>query len=198
LSWRWVAGIQTVGKNYIAKEWNIRKFTNEKYTNIKLNEKATPKTCNTNYPVTKKEIINPIIEKNYKLLIFENSLSFENSDFYKENFKKIFIVKNNYRTINLSENVKILKNKFIDDQANRLKKKSMNYEIINIEEILKINENIYALYPNIGENLDKINSYNLKNIKFLYRKIDQFSWKYCDKGFFSFRNYIPLIIKNFG
>ena len=198
LSWRWVAGIQTIGKNYAAKKWNIRKFTNEKYVNIKINENAPPLINNTYYPFKKKNFDNPIIEKNHNLLIFDNNLSFEISDFYKENFKKIFIVKNNYRTINLSENVKILKNKFIDDQANRLKKKSMNYEIINIEEILKINENIYALYPNIGENLDKINSYNLKNIKFLYRKIDQFSWKYCDKGFFSFRNYIPLIIKSFG
>ncbi len=197
LSWRWVAGIQTVGKNYIAKEWNIRKFTNEKYTKIKLNEKATPKTCNTNYPVTKKEIINPIIEKNYKLLIFENSLSFENSDFYKENFKKILIVKNNYRKINISKQVLDLKSKLINDQGTRLEKASLNYEIIDIEELKKINEDIYAIYPNIGENLDKINSYNLKNIKFLYRKIDQFSWHYSNKGFFYFRNYIPTIIKRF-
>ena len=27
LSWRWVAGIQTKGKNYLAKSWNISKFT---------------------------------------------------------------------------------------------------------------------------------------------------------------------------
>ena len=27
LSWRWVAGIQTQGKNYLARESNIRKFT---------------------------------------------------------------------------------------------------------------------------------------------------------------------------
>ena len=30
LSWRWVAGIQTKGKNYLAKSWNISKFTNNK------------------------------------------------------------------------------------------------------------------------------------------------------------------------
>ena len=39
LSWRWVAGLQTKGKHYVAQSWNISKFTNNKYKNIKLNEK---------------------------------------------------------------------------------------------------------------------------------------------------------------
>ena len=38
LSWRWVAGIQTQGKNYIARESNIRKFTNQRYMNTPLKE----------------------------------------------------------------------------------------------------------------------------------------------------------------
>ena len=36
LSWRWVAGIQTKGKNYLAQSWNISKFTNNKYENGKI------------------------------------------------------------------------------------------------------------------------------------------------------------------
>ena len=42
LGWRWVAGIQTQGKNYLASEWNIKKFTNNRFSNIKLNENAPP------------------------------------------------------------------------------------------------------------------------------------------------------------
>ena len=26
--------------------------------------------------------------------------------------------------------------------------------------------------------------------KILYRKLDQYSWQYCNKGFFNFKNYI--------
>ena len=37
LSWRWVGGIQTKGKHYIAQNWNIEKFTNGKYSNVELN-----------------------------------------------------------------------------------------------------------------------------------------------------------------
>jgi deoxyribodipyrimidine photo-lyase len=53
------------------------------------------------------------------------------------------------------------------------------------------------LYPTVGENLDWINKNNKKNIKFLYRKLDQNSWQYCNKGFFNFKNYIPKIISTF-
>ena len=42
LSWRWVAGLQTKGKHYVAQAWNISKFTNNKYKNVKLNENALP------------------------------------------------------------------------------------------------------------------------------------------------------------
>ena len=31
LSWRWVAGIQTKGKAYLAKDWNIEKFTKNRF-----------------------------------------------------------------------------------------------------------------------------------------------------------------------
>ena len=46
LGWRWVAGVQTQGKHYLASEWNIKKFTNNRFQNIKLNENAPPKFSN--------------------------------------------------------------------------------------------------------------------------------------------------------
>ena len=53
LGWRWVAGIQTQGKNYLASEWNIKKFTNNRFSNIKLNENAPPKTSDKTYAAFK-------------------------------------------------------------------------------------------------------------------------------------------------
>ena len=67
LSWRWVAGIQTVGKHYLAKEWNIKKFTNEKYKNIKVNEKALPIQNDKNYTIINRNFNNPEIIENKKL-----------------------------------------------------------------------------------------------------------------------------------
>ena len=69
--------------------------------------------------------------------------------------------------------------------------------MINVQDLKDMKENLLALYPCIGENLDFIKSNNLKNISFLYREIDQFSWKYSNKGFFNFKNYIPKIVQKF-
>ena len=198
LGWRWVAGIQTQGKNYLASEWNIKKFTNNRFSNIKLNENAPPKVSDKTYVASKLEFNSPQNLEEKNLLIFENNLSFEISDFKDQKFKKVFLIsnKNENRTIELSEKLVKFKSQLIEDQKKRLEEKSINTEIIDLSEIQNINETSYGLYPTVGENLDFINTNNLK-IKFLYRKLDQFSWQYCNKGFFNFKNYIPKIITTF-
>jgi len=197
LGWRWVAGIQTPGKHYVASEWNIKKFTNNRYEKIRLNESAVPIKNNKTYTISKKDFINPKIDDGKLLLVFDNNLSFEFSDFRDKKFKKILIVNSNEdRQISLSDNIVKFKESLFQDQLDRLKKFSIDCEVIKIKDIKKINENIYALYPSVGENLDFVVSNKLQNIQFLYRKIDQFSWKYCTKGFFNFKNYIPQIIES--
>jgi deoxyribodipyrimidine photo-lyase len=198
LGWRWVAGIQTPGKNYLASEWNIKKFTNNRFQNIKLNEEAKPIFSDKIYSVTDRNFDNPKILEEKTLLIFENNLSFEISDFNNQKFKKIILISNKSenRAIVLSENVMKFKSQLIEDQKKRLEEKSISCEIIDLTEIQNINEDTYGLYPTVGENLDYINLNKLK-IEFLYRKLDQFSWQYCNKGFFNFKNYIPKIITTF-
>ena len=198
LGWRWVAGVQTQGKHYLASEWNINKFTNNRFKNIKLNENAPPIFSDKTYSINKKDFLNPEILEDKTLLIFENNMTFEFSDFKEHKFKKILLVSNDTnRTIKLSEKVLKFKANLLEDQKIRLEEKSINCETININDLKNITEEVYALYPTVGENLDFIQNNNLKNIKFLYRKLDQFSWQYCNKGFFNFKNYIPKIIAKF-
>ncbi len=197
LGWRWVAGVQTQGKHYLASEWNIKKFTNNRFNNIKLNENAPPKVSEKTYPIIKKNFNNPQHIEDKNIIIFENNLSFEITDFQNNKLKKIYLIsnKNENRSIKLSEKVVKFKSLLIEDQEQRLKVNSIDCEIIDISEIKKI-ENCYSLYPTVGENLDYLNSNNIK-IDFLYRKLDQYSWQYCNKGFFNFKNYIPKIISTF-
>ena len=197
LGWRWVAGIQTQGKHYLASEWNIKKFTNNRFNNIKLNENAPPKVSEKTYSIIKQNFSNSQSNEDKNLLIFENNLSFESSDFKDDKFNKIYLIsnKNESRSIKLSENVVKFKSLLINDQEQRLKSSSINCEIIDISDIKNISEKIIGLYPTVGENLDYLNSNNIK-LNFLYRKIDQYSWQYCNKGFFNFKNYIPKIISS--
>ena len=197
LGWRWVAGIQTQGKHYLASEWNIKKFTNNRFQNIKLNENAPPKISEKTYSIIRQDFSNPQDIERKNLVVFENNLSFEITDFKENNFKKIYIVavKNENRAIKLSEKAVKFKSLLINDQQQRLKDNSIECEVIDISEIKNI-ENCFGLYPTVGENLDYLNSNNIK-LDFLYRDLDRFSWQYCNKGFFNFKNYIPKIISSF-
>ena len=197
LGWRWVAGVQTQGKHYLASEWNIKKFTANRFNNIKLNENAPPKISEKTYSIIKQDFSNPQNIEDKSLLIFDNNLSFEITDFQNYKFKKIYLIsnENNNRSIKLGEKVLKFKSILIEDQKQRLKAKSIDYEMISISEIKDI-QNCYGLYPSVGENLDYLNLNNSK-ITFLYRKLDQYSWQYCNKGFFNFKNYIPKIISTF-
>ena len=198
LGWRWVAGIQTQGKHYLASEWNIKKFTNNRFQNIKLNENAPPKMTDKTYSIIKNDFINPEISEDKTLVIFENNLSFENSDFKEFKFDKIILAfnSNEFRNIKLSDNVIKFKSELINDQLERIKSLSINCEKVSIDKLKDIKSDFYILYPSVGENLDFVLS-NLNNYKFIYRELDQFSWQFCNKGFFNFKNYIPKIITKF-
>ena len=198
LGWRWVAGIQTQGKNYLASEWNIKKFTDNRFKNIKLKENASPKKVEKFYPILKKDFINPDIEEGKNLLVFENSLSLELSELINNKFNKIKLItnQNQNRQIKLSEKTMNFKTQLFEDQKKRLKDKSLECEMLDISKIEDIADS-YLLYPTVGETLDYIETKKFSEVKFLYRELDQFSWQYCNKGFFNFKNYIPKIIQKF-
>ncbi|AFS48164.1 FAD-binding protein, DNA photolyase family [alpha proteobacterium HIMB5] len=199
LGWRWVAGIQTQGKHYLASEWNIKKFTNNRFNQIKLNENATPKISEKTYTIIKQDFINPSIDEQKTLVIFDNNLSFESSNFTDTQFKKIILIKQNNenREIKLSENVVKFKELLNEDQKKRLKQKNIECQILDINDLKNIDEDFYILYPSIGESLDFLIKLNLKNYQFLYRSLDSFSWQFCNKGFFNFKNHIPKIVSKF-
>ena len=199
LGWRWVAGVQTLGKNYLATEWNIKKFTNNRFQDIKINENATPKTSKKSYSIAGRSFTNPNLLEDKILLVFDNNLSMELTNFTGHNFRKILLIsnENENRQIQLSENSLNFKTLLINDQLNRLKEKSISTEVIKIDELKNIKEPLYALYPTVGENLDYLKLNQLKDIEFIYREIDQFSWQFCNKGFFNFKNHIPKIVTKF-
>ena len=89
LSWRWVAGIQTKGKNYIAQNWNISKFTNNKYKNTNLKENPKPIIDQREYKILPIEFKNN--EKKFEnLIVFDNET---NPNFLTlEKYKKIYYI----------------------------------------------------------------------------------------------------------
>ena len=198
LSWRWTAGLQTKGKNYVAQEWNIKKFTNQRYEKVKLNENATPIVSDKEYIQINPEFDNSEITEDQTLLIFDNQLCFEESDFKNYKFKKIILIKNSNltRSIELDECLVKFKSDLIADQQTRLQDK-FEVEIKDISYLKNFDlSSVIALYPGVGENLDFLNE-NKISLKFLYREFDQMTNQYCNKGFFNFKKFIPKIISQF-
>ena len=198
LSWRWVAGLQTKGKQYVAQAWNISKFTNNKYQNVKLNENALPLTDKREYKLSP---INLDYDDNANenLLVFENELNLENHKL--KNYKNIYLIllTNEVRKIKLEKKVLDFKTQIINDQKKRLDQ----IKVINETELqssAKETISFDVIHPSIGENYSYLNSLRKKlNLKlsFILNEEDKFSWQFSNKGYFNFKNNIPNILSKF-
>ena len=195
LSWRWVAGLQTIGKHYLATASNISKFTNNVYKPQNLNENALPLNENKTYDLT--DINYSTLEQSSDtLLIVDNDLSLKNYEDIYSKYKYIYLLylSNECRHIELSENVLNFKHSILQDFSNKYSKS----QIINGSDLKKeMNkaQNIDVVYPCIGENHSFLeNNKNNCKLNYIYGQEDLFCWKYAKKGSFNFKKNIPLII----
>jgi len=198
LSWRWVAGLQTKGKHYVAQAWNISKFTNNKYQKVELNENALPLKDTREYKLKAPEISKEDVGSD-TLLFFENDLNIES--FKLKKYQNIFcvLISNEKRKIKLDEKVINFKKKIIDDQTKRFPDIKV-LEETQFEELADKTKNFDIIYPSIGENLSFLKSIKKKKnleYNFLVREGDEFCWQFSNKGYFNFKSNIPKIIQKF-
>ena len=199
LSWRWVAGLQTKGKNYSAQSWNIEKFTNNKYKNIRLVENPIPLQDKREYKLTEIENFNNS-EKVRNLIFFENDLNLENYNL--NNYQNIYclLIENDKRKIKLDQKVLDFKKMIIKNHLKTLTKDIKFLENSQSLNILDGVKELDVIYPSIGENLSFIKRLNkTKDIKFRFLKNekDLFCWNFSNKGYFNFKSNIPKIITKF-
>ena len=196
LSWRWVAGLQTVGKHYLATSSNISKYTNNKFEPKNLNEDASPLTDNKIYNVQDINYTNTE-QSSDSLIMFDNDLSLKDSEHLLGKYKYIYLIHlpNESRCIKLSDNVINFKYAVFKDFSDIYTKS----EILNggdIKKVIDANQNIDVIYPCVGENLSFLEKHNDDTkLNYIYRYEDLFCWKYAKKGFFNFKKNIPLIIE---
>jgi len=196
LSWRWVAGLQTKGKHYVAQGWNIAKFTNNKYKDINLNEDAAPLIDKREYKLSSLEINKEDLESK-TLIFFESELNIETLNL--KNYQNIYCVflSNGKRKIKFDEKVINFKKKIIEDQANRFSNIKIIDEI-NFDKLTNEIKDLDVIYPSMGENLSFLKSIKKKknlNYNFIVREGDEFCWQFSNKGFFNFKSNIPKIIQ---
>jgi len=200
LSWRWVAGLHTKGKHYVAASWNINKFSAKKYNNLKLNENATGLFESENFTSAP---------------IHFDKLNNENSLFISHNLDSNFLLKtkdkfNQYALFdfnsvlekeNYSKKVLDLKADINAEIADLIKANFNSTAIVrNKEDLVKIvNEknikNIVTPYLTCGYENDFISKIKGEiKISYLARDYDQYCFQFSNKGFFGFKEQIPKIL----
>ena len=196
LSWRWVAGLQTVGKNYLATSSNIHKYTNGRFSPVGLNEHAECiKDISSNSAgelnITKSK------QSSSEVIILDNDLSFNDRKDIFNKYKIIYLLhlSNHCRRIKLSDNVLKFKYSCLTDFSKEFNQVKIVDET-EIEKVLNKSKSIDVIYPCIGENLSFLEANKNKSVlNYIYRSEDLFCWKYAKKGFFNFKKNIPLIIQ---
>ena len=199
LSWRWVAGIQTKGKNYIAQNWNISKFTNNKYKNLRLNENPQPIIDQREYkisPIT----IGDNEKKSDSLIFFENELDIKifNINSYKKTY--CILLSNKERQVKLGNKVMEYKKNLI---KNEIQNSGLNIQFIEENkfiELLNNEKDFDIIYPSVGENMSFLKRIIKKNnlmVNYLARDEDKYCWQFSNKGYFNFKSNIPKILSQF-
>ena len=212
LGWRWVAGLQTVGKNYIARSENIKTFTNNKfYPKNQLNEASCPISSEINL---NENVISNIqydkvdiksLEKSILgLVLTNNDLSLHKSInknidhfakclFYMKGETKSNLVKKFEKDLFLNILKDIPDCEFIssfDELVIWAKSKKIDTLIIPFETVgnkILNNENL----------LSRLKSKDV-NCIFYLRNWDKHAFPYAKKGFFPFKKKIPELLKQSG
>jgi deoxyribodipyrimidine photo-lyase len=198
LGWRWVAGIQTIGKCYLARAENISKFTGERFDNARLNERALPLVDEKVHVVQPIDYEASARQKFETLLVMDSNLNMLTRNETK-NYKKIYVMSlaNASRQIAISQSVVEFKQNLIKSAA----QKHPHCEVLDAREATQVLGKMPGCdvcYPFIGENLDFLHRSNdVWNIdlNFLRHHEDLFCWQFATKGFFNFKKNIPAIIK---
>ena len=212
LGWRWVAGLQTVGKNYIARSENIKTFTNNKfYPKNQLNEASCPISSEINLNenvisnIQYDEVDSKSLDKSILgLVLTNNDLSLHKSiNKNIDHFAKcLFYMKGETKSNLVNNFEKDLFLNILKDIPDCEFISSFN-ELVIWAKSRKI-ENLIIPFETVGNKI--LNNENLlsrlksKNVNciFYLRNWDKHAFPYAKKGFFPFKKKIPELLKQSG
>ena len=211
LGWRWVAGLQTIGKNYLANSENIKKFTNNRfYPKDQLNEYELPIEDKSNLnsivkpKISYEEIfIDKLKNRNLGLVLTDNDLSLYKiiNNFNITNYKTCVF----HNKINKSKLVQNFEQNLLHEVINTTPKAELISTFQGLTDWIKKNKikQLIIPYETVGskivstrEFLNNLGSIGVK-YHFYLRDWDKVSFPFANKGFFPFKKKIPdLLLKN--
>jgi hypothetical protein len=197
LGWRWVAGVQTSGKHYLARASNIEQFTDGRFAPARLNEKALPIPALQSYDMIPIDYNERYHKKFNKLIVLENDLYLNDKDFY-DAYDSVFVVRPGSIDRSVALAAPVLD--FKTDLVTAFCESCGNAELIDASALVSMAGNqpgFDVVYPHIGDTWDAMR--RLRNgagvpLHPLKRPQDLFCWQFAKKGFFNFKKNIPEIV----
>ena len=214
LSWRWVAGLQTVGKSYLARADNIEKFTEGRFVPTGLAMTATPLEAGERPSLQSppKNHYDQLADRPSLLLLHDENLNF---DELLRTFTHIHGVCQIETLSRLSPwlvslRVQTFVCRLIDDGASRwLVDQNIHTVGSDIEKILAYAQElgveiIVTNYPSVGPTLDfmsqledRLEPLGVRLIKHV-SKHDALCWPKATHGYFKFKTHIPKFLASLG
>ena len=197
LGWRWVAGIQTIGKHYVARATNIEKFTNGRFSPNNLNEAPVPVASSKTYDILPIDDHANYRKKYNNLIVLENDIYAKSKNDY-EPYDAVFVLHPDSiaRSADLAVPVKDFKIRLVSAFCENHK----NAQVIDaaaLRAIAASQQGLDVVYPAIGDNFDFLRRLRDESgvlLHFLKRPEDVFCWQFAKKGFFNFKKHIPDMI----
>ena len=213
LSWRWVAGLQTVGKNYLARASNITKYTDGRFFPKGLAQEAVPLTDERSHPM-----LSPVGETDY-VQIAPSLLVLHDEDSHlgpMANECKTILGAVRVSTVGqitpfeVSDNVAKFVNGLMQEQDERWSGQFGSITYVNsvnsiVDEAVRIGaKQIISPYAAVGPaqnmqyNLQEVAASSDISIVRYLSDYDRMCWPRATQGFFRFKEHIPKFIQALG
>jgi deoxyribodipyrimidine photo-lyase len=205
LSWRWVAGWQTQGKNYVARASNISQFTEGRFSPL---HQLTPNPEPLDGPPHPHRIAAPVGDvfdpsKRSALLLHEDDLSPKwLFDLGLDPIATSTVdATAGLSPLHVCEQVKVFKNSVMDDTVARWSSTlgpltgglTTPTEIEQWAQACGADQIVTAYVP-IGPTASILNAVKTVPVYRILRDFDRRAWPYATAGFFKFKANIPKLI----
>ena len=191
LSWRWVAGMHTNKKPYLASKENINKYTVNRFRDTPISISSKINTIKYSQHQSNKLPIQRSFPNSNILIMFDNDMDIMNRSTLFNSYSKVYILRNTATNneFDLSENVIQFKRGLID----KINKLIPNSEVLKSTDLgINLSGHSFTdvIYPGVGHNLDLINKFANQNqiiFNYIYREEDLKYWNYANSGFYKFK-----------
>jgi deoxyribodipyrimidine photo-lyase len=195
LSWRWVAGLHTIGKCYVARAENIARHTDGRFNPAgELDEAPEPLTENEALPAPRLPGADAMPDGRFALLLHDEDCLPETLGLPPERIAALAIVSATGRlgAMGVAGPVAAFAHSAVTDAAERMGLPAERLEPDSVADWVGRQAcPVVTAYPPVGPTAELLAALPLRRLR---RVWDEAAWPHATRGFFAMRGRIPEIV----